>query len=187
MNEEVLEKLKYPIGKFSSPLEFSQGDIDKWLREIEDLPSLCKTEMMDFTEEMLETPYRSEGWTARQVIHHIVDSHINAYIRFKLALTEELPSIKPYSESKWAELPDAKMGHPELSLALLDSLHKRWALLLRSMKDEDYNKKYFHPESKKEFQLRTALALYAWHGRHHLEHIRIVKRKFTNERSEKSM
>jgi hypothetical protein len=173
-----LEKLRYPVGKFSAPLEYSPEDIQKWIREIEVLPSSCKTELSKFTEEMLNTPYRPEGWTIRQVIHHIADSHMNAYIRFKLALTEEVPTIKPYKEDLWARLPDTKFTAPEISINLLDALHQRWTILLRNMNENDYRKKYYHPESKKEFMLHTALALYAWHCMHHLEHIRIVERKF---------
>lgn len=187
MEEENIEKLRYPIGKFSAPLEFSPGDMEKWIREIEDLPSLCRSELRDFTEEMLEDSYRPEGWTARQVIHHIVDSHMNAYVRFKLALTEDTPTIKPYFEDRWAELPDAKNAPPDISITLLEALHRKWTMLLRNMKEEDFNRSYFHPESKKNFLLRTALALYAWHGRHHLEHIRNVKRKFSDTNIEKSM
>lgn len=178
MENEKLEKLRYPVGRFSAPLEYSQEDMDIWIREINDLPSQCRYELQDFTEEMLGDSYRPDGWTARQVIHHIVDSHVNAYIRFKLALTEDTPTIRPYLEDRWAELNDSKNAPPEISLSLLEALHRRWVLVIKNMNDDEFNRSYFHPESKKEFKLRTALALYAWHGRHHLEHIKIVKRKF---------
>jgi hypothetical protein len=181
MEVTELDKLRYPVGKFSAPLEYSPEDIEKWIREIEALPSQCRTEFKDFTGEMLDTSYRDEGWTARQVIHHIVDSHMNAYIRFKLTLTEDLPTIKPYREDLWAKLPDSKSASPEISLNLLEALHQRWSFLLRNMNEIEFSRSYFHPQSNKEFMLRTALALYAWHCRHHLEHIRIVKRKFARK------
>ena len=183
MEEVEIEKLKYPVGKFSAPLEYSPGDLEKWIREIESFPSQCRAELKDFSDEMLDTTYRPGGWTARQVIHHIVDSHMNAYIRFKLALTEDHPTIRPYREDLWAQLPDSK-AVPEISLILLESLHTRWSILIRNMGESDFSRNYFHPESKKEYMLNTALALYAWHGRHHLEHIRIVKRKFTDRKSD---
>jgi hypothetical protein len=183
MEDAVLEKLKYPVGKFSAPMEYSTGDLETWIREIESLPSLCRAELKDFTEEMLDTPYRNGGWTARQVVHHIVDSHMNGYMRFKLTLTEDHPTIRPYREDLWAQLPDSK-AVPEVSLILLEALHNRWSILIRNMSESDLSRNYFHPESKKDFMLNTALALYAWHGKHHLEHIRIVKRKFTDRRSD---
>ena len=172
------EKLRYPIGKFIAPTEFSQRAIEKWINEIQELPSQCQNEMSDFTEEMLNESYRPGGWTTRQVIHHIADSHVNAYIRFKLSLTEDLPAIRPYMEDRWAELPDSKTSPPEISLSLLHALHRRWIIVVKHMKLDEFDRRYYHPENKKEFSLKTALALYAWHGRHHLEHIRIVKRKF---------
>jgi hypothetical protein len=177
------EKLRYPVGKFIAPSEFSQKDIDKWIYEIQELPSQCQNELSDFTEVMLNESYRPHGWTARQVIHHIVDSHMNAYIRFKLALTEDLPAIRPYKEDRWAELSDSRNSPPEISLSLLHALHRRWIIVIKNMKTDEFDRKYFHPESKKEFTLKTALALYAWHSRHHLEHIRIVKRKFVPVKS----
>jgi hypothetical protein len=184
-NMEVaeLEKLRYPIGKFEAPNSYSSNDITKWIKDIEDLPLQCRNELKSFTDDVLEETYKPGGWTARQVIHHIPDSHLNAYIRFKLALTEDLPTIRPYFEERWANLPDGKKSDPEISLTLLESLHRRWVLTLKNMTEQEFERKYFHPESKKEFQLKTALALYSWHGRHHLEHIRIVKRKFASVKS----
>jgi hypothetical protein len=173
-----LEKLKYPVGKFVAPTEYTKSDMNKWMEEIESLPFLCRNELRDFTEEMLNEPYRPGGWTARQVIHHIADSHINAYIRIKLAITEDTPVIKPYYEDRWAQLKDTLNASPEISLNLLDALHNRLVLLLKNMSQSDFERTYYHPESKSEVKLKTVLALYAWHGRHHLEHIRNVKRKF---------
>ncbi len=178
MDVEQLEILRYPIGKFLAPAKISKVEIDNFICDLEDLPALFRKEMEGLSKEMLDEEYRPGGWTARQVVHHVADSHMNAYIRFKLTLTEDLPTIKPYKESLWAELSDAKNGHPELSLSLLDAIHRRFVVFLRSIPENEFDRRYFHPESKKEFDLKTALALYSWHGKHHLEHIRNVKRKF---------
>jgi hypothetical protein len=178
ISDSALEKLKYPIGKFIAPDDYSDAEIQGWIKTIEELPALCRNELSEFNEAMLNTSYRPDGWTARQVIHHIADSHMNAYIRFKLALTEETPVIKPYKESLWAELKEAKFSSPEISLNLLEALHKRFVMMLKNLSASDLEKRYYHPESKKEFMLKTAIALYSWHCRHHLEHIRIVKTKF---------
>jgi hypothetical protein len=177
MDAEQLEKLMYPIGNFKDPLEYNPGDIKRWIREIEDLPGLCRIELEQFSNEMLDESYKPGGWTARQVIHHIADSHMNAYIRFKLTLTEELPTIKPYAEALWAELPDSK-APIEISLDLLEVLHRRFVIVLKSINEEQFNRSYFHPGNNRKYSLKNALALYAWHGKHHLEHVRIVRRKF---------
>jgi hypothetical protein len=123
------------------------------------------------SEAQLETPYRPEGWTVRQTVHHVVDSHINAYIRFKLALTENNPAIKPYEEALWAELADGKGALVEWSLQLLKYVHLRWVMLLNSLTEPDWERTYFHPETKRVFALREVAALYAWHSEHHYEHI----------------
>lgn len=178
MDVDQLDNLRYPIGKFLAPAEISKVEIENFIADLEDLPALFRKEMTGFSKQMLDEAYRPGGWTARQVVHHVADSHINAYIRFKLTLTEDLPTIKPYKESLWSELSDAKNGHPELSLSLLEAVHRRFVVFLRTISENDFDRRYFHPESKKEFDLKTALALYSWHGKHHLDHIRIVKRKF---------
>ena len=178
MNADQLENLRYPIGKFITPAQVSKDEIESFISDLEDLPDLIRKEIGGFSENMLDEQYRPGGWTARQVVHHVADSHINAYIRFKLTLTEDLPTIKPYNESLWAEFSDSKNGHPELSLSLLEAVHRRFVVFLRGIAENEFDRRYFHPESKKEFDLKTALALYSWHGKHHLEHIRIVKRKF---------
>ena len=183
MEDQDNEKLQYPIGRFSPPADTIEGDRIGWIKDIEDLPLKLRNEIRNFTEEMLDVPYRPEGWTVRQVVHHLVDSHMNAYLRFKLTLTEDLPAIRPYDEKLWANLDEAKNSAPEPSVALLEALHKRWVISLRSMQPPDFNRRYFHPEYKKEYSLHHALALYAWHGKHHLEHIRIVKRKFAEAES----
>ena len=119
----------------------------------------------------LDTPYRDGGWSVRQVVHHIADSHINSIVRFKLALTEDTPTIRPYDEALWAELGDARSAPVELSLALIDALHARWAVMLRGMTAEDFKRTFHHPEHDRTFPLDRTLAMYAWHGKHHIAHI----------------
>jgi hypothetical protein len=178
MNDEVLEKLRYPTGRFQAPPVIEKEDLERFINDLEDLPGNLRKVLNGFTKEMLDESYKPGGWTARQLVHHLADSHMNAYFRFKLALTEAVPVIRPYDEKAWAELSDARNGHPELSLNLLESLHRRFVVLLRSMNADDFNRCFFHPENKREYPLKTVLAIYSWHGKHHLEHIRIVKRKF---------
>lgn len=178
METNELESLRYPIGKFTVPENVSESDRKKWISDLEELPNKLRNEINYFTEEMLGSSYKPGGWSARQVIHHVADSHMNAYIRFKLALTEDVPVIKPYIESLWAELPEAKSSPCEISLDLLDALHRRFVIMLRKMKPEDFERKFYHPENKKEMILKNVLALYSWHGNHHLGHIQIVKRNF---------
>ncbi len=161
--------LKYPIGKFEFKGEITNSVTNVWIDEIEDLPRLLQNAVKDLDNEQLDTPYRSGGWTVRQVIHHLADSHMNAYIRFKLALTEEKPIIKPYDEKKWAKLSDCKLPI-DTSLSLLESLHKRWTNLLRSLSRADIEKTFIHPESG-EVSVGENIGIYAWHGRHHLAHI----------------
>jgi len=171
-----IEKLKFPIGEFS-PLEtYTNEQIHLYIDDIEKLPLQLKKEVEGFTDNQLDTPYRPGGWTIRQVVHHIPDSHMNAHIRFKLTLTEENVEIRPYYEDRWAELSDYKMS-PDVSLNLLEGIHKRWVNVLRSMNPEDFSKKYTHPEYKKVFQLKEALHMYSWHCRHHLAHITELKKR----------
>jgi len=126
------------------------------------------------SEVQLDTAYRPGGWTVRQVVHHCADSHMNSFIRFKLALTEENPTIKPYHEDKWAEMADAKNLPIEPSLKILEGLHDRWAILIKSLSDQDLQKTFYHPANQKTITLATTIALYAWHSRHHLEHVKLV-------------
>lgn len=177
-----LEALKYPIGKYGNPEVISREELNEWIEDIIALPEKLEQAVSEFTDAELDTPYRPDGWTVRQVVHHVADSHMNAYIRFSLALTEDNPAIRPYKEDLWAELPYQKNLSPEVSLNLLFYLHKRWVLLLKSMSEEDFDRTYFHPESHRVFTLRQATGLYAWHSRHHLAHItRLVDREFRNE------
>ncbi len=163
--------LSYPIGKFNPPDQIREEDITNWIYIIETLPLKMREAVNGLTSSQLDAQYRDGGWTLRQVVHHVADSHMNAYIRFKLALTEENPSIKPYLEEKWAELPEAKHGQIEISLRILEALHSRWASVLSNMYSSDWKRTYYHPENKKVTSLEYALGLYAWHSRHHLAHI----------------
>ena len=170
MEEKELNQLRYPIGRFSAPDEISAEQIKTYIKTIEESPVKYRKAVQDLNEEQLGTPYRPGGWTIRQVIHHVPDSHLNSYVRFKLGLTENKPTIKPYDEAKWAELDDSRDTPVEVSLTLLESLHKRWANLLRSMTEKDFQKTINHPE-RGEMRLDKMLALYDWHCKHHLAHI----------------
>lgn len=160
---------RYPIGKFQFDGEITNDLIMSWINEIEDLPGLLRKAVKDLEHEQLDTPYRSGGWTVRQVVHHLADSHMNSYVRFKLALTEQNPVIKPYDEGKWAELPDSTLPI-EISLSLLEALHTRWVKLLRNLTSADMERTFIHPDSG-EVSIGKNIGLYAWHGRHHLAHI----------------
>jgi hypothetical protein len=144
--------------------------------EIEQAPARLRAVVAGLSDAQLDTPYRPVGWTVRQVVHHVPDSHLNSYVRFRLALTEKEPTIKPYDESRWAELTDARTAPIEISLALLESLHARWTLLLHSLKPEDFSREFRHPELGT-VSLDKNLALYAWHGRHHVAHIASLRER----------
>ena len=167
---------RYPIGKFDRKITVTKEMRREFINTIESLPSQLRKEVENLSEQQLDTPYREDGWTIRQVVHHLPDSHINAYVRFKLALTEDNPAIKTYEEHLWAELPDSVKTPIDVSLNLLESLHARWAILLRSMTDEQFEKTFQHPEWGN-INLSKTLALYAWHGKHHLAHITELKKK----------
>ena len=145
--------------------------------EIAAAPAEMEAAVRGLSASQLNTPYRPEGWTARQVVHHVADSHINAYVRFKLALTEDVPTIKPYDEAKWAELPDSKSDLVAQSLTLLEMLHKRWHFLLTHMQQSDFLRKLNHPEWDSPLTLDAMLALYAWHGKHHAAHITELRKR----------
>ncbi len=167
--------LRYPIGKYQKPTEFNQQLIQSWIRDIRDFPGLLKTEVSDLTDKQLSWRYRPDGWTIRQVVHHCADSHINSIMRFKLSLTEDKPTIRPYFEDRWAELPDTTNAPIEWSLQLLEGLHQKWVYLLESLNEDDLKKVFVHPEHGREISLRENIALYAWHGNHHLAHVRQAK------------
>jgi uncharacterized damage-inducible protein DinB len=167
--------LQYPIGKFAwnrsgEGLLASEAERQRWLAEIEAAPARLRAAVAGLTDEQLDTPYRPGGWTVRQVVHHLADSHLNAYARFRLTLTEDEPPIKPYDQQLWANLRDARTAPAELSLILLDALHQRWIILLRSLKPEDFSRALKHPELGR-VTLEKYLAMYAWHGEHHVAHI----------------
>ncbi|HEV3307346.1 MAG TPA: putative metal-dependent hydrolase [Candidatus Sulfotelmatobacter sp.] len=168
--------LRYPIGKFHFEGPLTQDQKQKCLDDIEQTPSNLRAAVKGLSAEQLDTPYRPEGWTVRQLTHHVPDSHLNAYIRFKLALTEDDPTIKPYAEDRWAQLADTQTTPVEVSLTLLDSLHSRWIRLLRSLTPEDWKCTFRHPEMG-EVSLEKNLALYSWHGRHHVAHITSLRER----------
>ena len=177
METIAIDTLRYPVGKFKTPREYTQQDIQTWITTIEKLPAELKEELRLAGENKLDVPYREGGWTVRQVVHHLADSHMNSYIRFKLSMTETDPTVRPYYEDRWAELTDAKSGPVEFSVNLLEALHQRWVYFLRSLTPADFQRRFYHPEHDKHFELREILALYAWHCQHHLGHVRIISRK----------
>ncbi len=179
MGEQI--DLRYPIGK-QQDQPFSKNEFDEsikknYLQDIDICPGLLENSILNLDEQQLETPYRDGGWTIKQVVHHVADSHMNAFIRFKLALTEDNPTIKPYEEALWAELSDTKNLPVNISLTLLHALHKRWYELLKNMSSSDFERTIYHPEQKRKISLWQLLAIYAWHGKHHAAHITNLKER----------
>jgi uncharacterized damage-inducible protein DinB len=168
--------LRFPVGKFHFEGPLTEPQKQASLDEIARTPAKLRAAVKGLSEAQLDTPYRPGGWTVRQVVHHLPDSHMNSYVRFKLALTESEPTIKPYAEDRWAELADSKSTPVEVSLTLLESLHDRWAQLLRSLSPEDWKRTFRHPEMGA-MTLEKTLALYAWHGRHHVAHITSLRER----------
>ena len=162
--------LRYPVGRFEREAEVPHARRAELIESIAAAPARLRSAVQGLNEEQLETPYRDGGWTVRQVVHHVPDSHMNAYIRFRWALTEDAPQIKIYHEADWATLADAKSAPIDLSLDLMDSLHARWVVLLRSLEEKDYARTFYHPENG-EMTVGMLLRLYEWHGRHHAAHI----------------
>jgi hypothetical protein len=156
---------EFPVGPYVAEPNPSVDRRAEWIGEIERLPQRLKELTAGLTPAQLDVPYRN--WTVRQIVHHLADSHMNAFVRFRLALTEDRPAIKPYDETRWADLVDTRSADIELSLRLLEALHARWTLLLRAMSDRDFERSYYHPEHAREFTLSEALGMYAHHGRHH--------------------
>lgn len=161
---------RYPIGKFQ-PQPFSAAKKDEWLNDIKFLPGLLEMTIQNLDEKQLDTPYREGGWTVRQLIHHVADSHINAYCRFKLGLTEDNPTIRPYDEKQWALLNDVNEIPVNVSLTLLHALHRRLHGMLNALDDSQWERTIYHPASKTTMSLYDLLGMYSWHGRHHTEHI----------------
>jgi hypothetical protein len=173
MNNDVL---RYPIGKFAPQESYTAEEVKANISRIERLPAELEKLAANLTAEQLDTAYREGGWTARQVIHHIADSHMNALIRFKWTLTEATPVIKVYDEKAWAETAETKLD-PAISIPIVKALHVKWVALLKLLKAEDLAKEFIHPETKKNISLARLVALYAWHGEHHLGHLKIVAGK----------
>lgn len=173
----TLEQLKFPIGKFEKPTTITKYDLLKWILDISTFPTRIKNEVNNLTDQQLDTPYRPQGWTIRQVVHHCADSHMNSLTRFKLSLTEDKPTVKPYYEERWAELHDSKNMPIEPSLKMIEGIHERWTVLLNSLVESDYSKIFIHPEHGKEFRIDENIGIYAWHCNHHLAHITGLKKR----------
>ena len=171
-----MSDLRYPIGKFTFDGSITEKQRNQLIDDIEQAPAKLRAAVTGLSPQQLDTPHRPDGWTVRQVVHHLPDSHMNSYMRFKWALTEDQPTIKPYYEDRWAELEEARSAPIEISLALLESLHKRWVLVLRSIKPEDWKRAFRHPELGL-MGLEKNLALYAWHGKHHVAHITSLRER----------
>jgi uncharacterized damage-inducible protein DinB len=174
----AMNDLRFPIGKFTYAGAMDDEQKRRCIEEIAEAPARLRTAVEGLSESQLDTPYRPEGWTVRQVVHHVPDSHLNSYVRYKLALTEDEPTIKTYAEDRWAELADTKATPIEVSLTLLDSLHARWVQLLKSLSDEQWQRSFRHPELGS-MNLEKALALYAWHGKHHVSHITELRKRMS--------
>ena len=173
-----MDDLRFPVGKFHPESSVYDQQKQAFLDEIEQTPAKLRAAVSGLSDAQLDTPYRPDGWTVRQVVHHVPDSHLNSYVRFKLALTEDEPTIKTYAEDRWAELSDTKATPIEVSLVLLESLHHRWIRLLRSLTPDQWKRRFRHPELGP-MTLENTLALYAWHGRHHVAHISELRKRMS--------
>jgi len=170
------EILKYPIGKLDPKESYTSEEIKINIERIESLPAKLEAAIRNFSAAQFDTPYREGGWTVRQVVHHLADSHMNAFIRFKWTLTEDSPTIKAYNQAGWAETPEVKLD-PIISVNLLKPLHAKWVLLLRALTPDDLSRYFVHPDTKSNISLARLIATYAWHGEHHLGHIGIVAKR----------
>ena len=168
-----IDAQRFPTGPFQPHADLSAEDREQLIGRIEELPSEFRSAVEALSAEQLDTSYREGGWTIRQVVHHLTDSHLQGYVRFKLAMTEDHPTIKTYQQDAWGEAADSRAAPVDSSLNLLEGLHKRWAYFLRTLSEDDFARTYQHPEMG-EVSLETTLQLYAWHGRHHLGHVRLV-------------
>lgn len=172
-----MEELKYPIGRFKVPENYTQQNLEQYISVIESFPKKIKQEVNHLNDEQLNTPYRPGGWTIRQVVNHCSDSHMNGFIRLKLALTEENPVIKPYLQELWSDLADSKFMPLEAALTILEGVHTRWTVVLKSMNNSQWKRRYFHPEKGSDVSLKESAANYAWHCEHHLTHITALKER----------
>jgi hypothetical protein len=171
------EKLRYPIGRFTAPAAFRPEDRRAWLQAIAALPSWLDVIVQNLDAAQLETPYRAGGWNMNQVIHHLSDSHMNAFVRLKLSLTEDVPTVKPYEEARWAETEEIASVPVNVSITLLHALHRRWTDLLERIPEAAWERRYFHPEQQREVPVWEMTAMYAWHGRHHMEQLRNLRER----------
>ncbi|MBK5187751.1 MAG: putative metal-dependent hydrolase [Gemmatimonadaceae bacterium] len=169
-SDPKVEALRFPIGRFTVPESITPADRARYIEEIAAAPAALRAAVKGLSEKQLNTPYRPGGWTIRQVVHHLPDSHLNAYVRMKLALTEDEPVITPYNEDSWAKLPDSAQVPAETSLVLLEAVQERWVAIMRSMTEAQWHRVYVHPEMGR-YPLDRQAALYAWHGKHHVAHI----------------
>lgn len=172
-----LEQLKYPIGKYEKPISITKEILTNWMADISSFPSKLITEVAHLSDQQLDTPYRPEGWTIRQVVHHCADSHMNIFIRMKLALTEDEPIVKPYFEERWADLVDAKNIPISPSLKMIDGIHERWTVQLKHLTEDQLSRTFIHPEHGKIFRIDECIGIYAWHSNHHLAHITETKKR----------
>lgn len=166
-----IDQLKYPIGKYNVPEEITSEHIEKWISNIEQFPVKLKKLVENLSYDELDYHYRPDGWSVKQVVHHLADSHMNSFMRFKLIMTEDNPTIKPYDEAAWAKTADANNEEIGESMEIIEGLHNRWIMLLRSLKPDDFERTYFHPEDNESHTMKWMLGLYNWHCRHHLSHI----------------
>jgi len=171
------EHLRYPVGKFKAPASYTSEDLQHWIITIKTFPGKLRHSIISLNEKQLDTPYRPGGWTIRQVVHHVADSHMNSLLRFKWTLTEQNPTIKPYEEGDWALLPDYRLP-VEPSLKIIEGVHQHWTTLLESFTEHEWARTYIHPESGDTVNLKKALGIYDWHCRHHLAHITETTKKF---------
>ena len=171
------EEARYPIGRVKLERQLAPERRRQLIEQVAAAPGIFREAVKDLSGMQLDTPYRLGGWTVRQLIHHLADSHMNAYVRFKLALTEDQPTIKPYDEERWAELADTPATPPRVSLDLLTFLHERWVILLRSMDEQHWQRSFYHPDQERLLTLDEALSMYAWHGAHHTAHVTALRER----------
>lgn len=172
-----MSDLRYPIGRHTHPESITREQRARFIDDIAACPAAIRAAVKGLDDTRLDTPYRDGGWTVRQVVHHVPDSHLQAYVRIKLALTEDEPTIKAYEEDRWAELPEARSAPIEMSLALLDAVHARWIAALRALEPGQFARCYFHPQQQRALSVDQTLALYSWHGRHHVAHIQSLRER----------
>ena len=172
-----LEHLQYPVGRYQKPDNVSPGELQDWINVLQALPLWMDACIENLDEAQLHVAYRDGGWTIQQVVHHVADSHLNAYIRLKLALTEDNPIIKPYEEKAWADLADVRVVPVNVSITLLHTIHRRMVALMQHMQPQEWERTYHHPEHKRDIPLWEMAAMYAWHSRHHTEHIRQLRER----------